>query len=189
MAHTFFGCGQQADFAPCVGGQMPDIVALIGDHRRCRFHFAGQRQDQFILPVARYAADTQHFAFAHCDADFAQWCAKPVRCRRAEPAKFQYSLAHRTRRFFRDMQHCADHKFRHITGGRRTRIAGANHLTQSQHCGIVTKRANFLELVRDIQDRSAFSAKLAQSLEQDRDLLRGQHRCRLVHDQKLRILQ
>ena len=45
------------------------------------------------------------------------------------------------------------------------------------------------QLVADVEDRAALGGELAQRLEQPLDLLRRQHRGRLVHDQQLRVLQ
>ncbi len=46
-----------------------------------------------------------------------------------------------------------------------------------------------MQLVADVEDRAAALAELAQRLEQQRHLLRGQHAGRLVHDQELRLQQ
>ena len=54
---------------------------------------------------------------------------------------------------------------------------------------MIAKRANFLELVANIQDRRALGFQFAQGLEQDFHLLRGQNRRWLVHDQQLRVLE
>ncbi len=64
----------------------------------------------------------------------------------------------------------------------------AHHLAQSQDGGAVTQGADFLQLVRDIKDRGAFRAELAQGFKKDFNLLRGQHAGGFIHDQQLRIL-
>ena len=65
----------------------------------------------------------------------------------------------------------------------------ADDLAQPQDRRAVAKAADLFELVRDIKDRSALRAEFAQGFEQDFNLLRGQNRCRLVHDQQFGLLQ
>ena len=48
---------------------------------------------------------------------------------------------------------------------------------------------DLLQLVADVEDRAALGGQAAQGLEQPLDLLRRQHRGRLVHDQQRGILQ
>ena len=53
----------------------------------------------------------------------------------------------------------------------------------------MAKRADFFQLVRDIQDRGSLACQPVERLEQDFHLLRGQHRGWLVHDQQFGFLQ
>ena len=54
------------------------------------------------------------------------------------------------------MQRLADHHLRELFRAGVSGRAGRNLLTQTQDCGRVTEAANFLKLVRDIEDRRAF---------------------------------
>ena len=65
----------------------------------------------------------------------------------------------------------------------------AHHFAQSQDRGAVTQAADLFELVRDIEDRGALGAELAQGFEQDFNLLRGQNAGGLIHDQQFGVLQ
>ena len=65
----------------------------------------------------------------------------------------------------------------------------ADHLAAAQDRGAVAQRPDLVQLVADVEDRAALGRQPAQRLEQLLDLLRRQHRGRLVHDQQLRVLQ
>ena len=68
-------------------------------------------------------------------------------------------------------------------------IAFAHDLAAAQDRGAVAQGFDLLQLVADVEDRAALGRELAEGLEQRVDLLRGQHRGRLVHDQELGALQ
>ena len=53
----------------------------------------------------------------------------------------------------------------------------------------MAKVADFLELVRDVEDRSSLGREFSQRREEDFRFLRRENRSRLVHDKKLRLLE
>ena len=67
--------------------------------------------------------------------------------------------------------------------------AGGDDLAAAQDGGVMAERADLLELVRDVEDRAALGGEAAERREQHLDLLRGEHRGRLVHDDQARVLQ
>ncbi len=73
--------------------------------------------------------------------------------------------------------------------GLAARIAFGNDAAEPHDRRPRAERRDLLELVADVEDRAAFACEAAQGDEELLDLLRRQHRCRLVHDEELRILQ
>ncbi len=69
------------------------------------------------------------------------------------------------------------------------RIALASDAPLAQHRRLVAERADFVELVADVEDAAAFGGELSQRFEQPVDGLWRQHRRRLVHDEQSRVLQ
>ena len=80
----------------------------------------------------------------------------------------------------------ADHQRRELVLGRGRR-ALADDLAAAEHGDRVGDRLDFLELVRDEDDRRPAVPQLADDAEQLLGLRRGEHRRRLVEDQHVRL--
>ena len=81
----------------------------------------------------------------------------------------------------------ADHHLGHRARGLALRVAVGDDLAAAQDGRGVAERDDLVQLVRDVEDRAAARGEFPQGLEQLLDLLRRQHRGRLVHDQEPRI--
>gem|GEM_PF-4174712 len=88
----------------------------------------------------------------------------------------------------RHLEFAADHHLGERLGAFFARVAVADDSSLAQHRGTVTERPDLVELVADIEDRATLARQLGERFKQPFNLLRGQHRGRLVHDQELRIL-
>ncbi len=74
--------------------------------------------------------------------------------------------------------HAHDLRDRHIF-----EIARANFFTVAQHRDTIPDLVDFLEPVRDVDDRHATFFELVYDAEQTRDFFWSQRRGRLIHDQ------
>ena len=83
----------------------------------------------------------------------------------------------------------ADHDPRQGRRGLCSGVAFGDHPAGSEDRGAVAERLYLGQFVTDVEDRTALGRDLAQGLEQALDLLGGEYRGRLVHDQKLGVLQ
>jgi hypothetical protein len=84
------------------------------------------------------------------------------------------------------LHRAADHQGGELVLGHRG-VRVADDLAVPDHGDPVGDRLDLLELVRDEHDALAGRAQRVDDLEQVLDLLRGQHRGRLVQDQRLRV--
>jgi hypothetical protein len=111
---------------------------------------------------------------------------------RAGPATARDGQQHlaraRRRRAFGRRQRLAHHHLGHRAPHLLARGAGRHHLAQPQDRGASQSVRISSSLWRYRGSRCP-RPELAQRLEQDLDLLRGQHAGRLVHDQQLGVLQ
>ena len=189
MAQPLFGCGHQ----PC---PPPVIRPRIAHGHPRNLHraggtaqFARQRQQKFVLPVARNPGNPQHFTLADGKPHILQRGAKRNGRGHRQPRNLKRNLSLGPPRAHRGRQHCPHHQFGHLTRRPVARGAGRHDAAPAQDRRLVAKAADLLQLVADIQDRGPLCRQLPQGLEQDAHLLRGQHRCRFIHDQKLGVLQ
>ena len=83
----------------------------------------------------------------------------------------------------------ADHHSRKRRFAFPSRVARSGHLASAQHGRALAQRANFVQLVTDVQDGATFAGESPQGFEQFADSLRREHRRRLVHDQQSWLLQ
>ncbi len=82
-----------------------------------------------------------------------------------------------------------DHQSRELGGGLARRVRHAGDAAVAHHGGLVTQRAQLLELVTDVQHAAALAREALQRLEQAAHRLGREHRCRLIHDEQFRLLQ
>ncbi len=153
-------------------------------------HFSAQSGEELVLPVARHARDAEHLARPHAERDVPQRDPEFGGLRQAEVLDFQLRQAeHALRRLGNLLEIRADHHFRHRARRLVLGIGGSDHLAAAQDRGRIAKRDDLVQLVGNVEDRAAACGEAAQHLEQLLDLLRRQHRGRLVHDQETRIEQ
>ena len=83
----------------------------------------------------------------------------------------------------------ADHEAREA--GRRLlhRVHLGDNLAMTQDRHVVAEPLHLLEAMADVDHRTAFAGEARQGDEKLVCLLRGEHRCGLVHNQELRLLQ
>ena len=161
------------------------IAAGSSDQR-----LAGQHGEQLVLSVPCYARDAQDFAGRELERDAVELHAVRVLRRVVEIAHHKPRIAELLGAIGADRADlAADHHAGERLRGLGTRIAGRDHLAAAQDGGGVAERADFLELVRDVEDRAAFLAQHTERAEQLLGLLRSQHRGGFIEDQKLRVLQ
>ena len=159
------------------------ILAGHDDLPRLRRDQAGERFDQFGLPIALHARNPQNFTLAHIERDTAH---------RFQPALVMdneiFNLEDIFLRFCRSFFHSKDH-FAPDHHGRQLMLAGlrrrgrAHHLPAAHHGDAVGNCQHFLELVGDEDDRNAPLGQLAHDAEQVFRFLRSQHGGRFVQDQ------
>ena len=153
---------------------------------------ARERRQQLVLAVAGDAGDAEDLAAAHLEADVLEVDAERLRrpagsrSRTTQPARSPRRLARASRGVRSSLPTisspcCA----RSPASGSQV----ATTLPPRRIVARVAQRPDLLELVADVEDRAALGRELAQRREQPLDLLRRQHRGRLVHDQQLRVLQ
>ena len=108
--------------------------------------------------------------------------------RHVEPVDDQLLAANRAAfRFLDCLEVAADHLLRHGARGLDGGIAGIDQLAAAQDGRGVAQRFDLMQLVGNVEDRTAFAGELAQNDEELLHLLRRQNRRRLVHDQKLGV--
>ena len=188
---SLFRHGAESERTAARGAEMAGGRAVEPDRMRpVDRPFAAQRQKQLVLPVARHTRDAQDLAAANREGDVLEGCAVRAVGRYIEPLHDEAGGArcgagptrHR-------LDLCAEHQRRHAGGGFGLGVAGADNPAAAQDGGPITQGFDLGELVADVEDRAAFGGELAQGLEEPADLLRGEHRGRLVHDQQLRVEQ
>ncbi len=82
----------------------------------------------------------------------------------------------------------ADHHPRQAGRGFGARVGARDDAAVAQHGGGLAQAAHLVELVRDVEQRAALGAQAGQRRKQALDLLRRQHRGRLVEHQQPRVL-
>ena len=164
MAQPFLGRGHQARPPPLVRPQVADSPR----RRSCTASFARpqlarQRQQQFVLPVARHPGDAQDLALAHGKADVLQrgaerdWASatdSPVTSSATAP--FGFCAARRRGQRLRPPSVSASSRADLLA-----RRAGGHHLAPPQDRRRIAERSDLLQLVADVQDRRAFGRQLA----------------------------
>ncbi len=107
-----------------------------------------------------------------------------------EIAHFEQAVAARRRgTVLRMGQVAAYHHAREIGAALPARIAVPGDASGTKHRRAIAQRADFVQLVTDVEDRTAFGGQMPERGEELVDRCRRQHRRRLVHDQQLRRLQ
>ena len=150
---------------------------------------ADQRLHQLGLAVAGDAGDADDLAAPDLEADVVEVDAELLVAGQREAADLQPHGADRPGLALGRDEGGADHHLGQAARGLLPGVAAADHLAAAQDGGAVAQRADLLQLVGDVEDRAALRHQPAQGGEQHLDLLRRQHRGRLVHDEQLRLLQ
>ena len=163
-------------------------TSLAGEHDRLGprgERLAAHRAQKLVLPVAGDAGDAENLARPDLERDVLQRDAEFARLRQAQALRRELGLAEAARGGLGDfLEIGADHHLGHRARGLPLRIAVGDDLAAAQDGRGVAERDDLVQLVRDVEDRAAARGELAQRLEQLLDLLRRQHRGRLVHDQE-----
>ena len=189
MAIAVLGGRHQPGPPPINRPQIAHRLARDPHPVRCHLQLARQGQQQLVLTIARHPGNPQHLALGHREADPLQAGPERNRTVHRQVRNPQRHLALLARPPLRRGQGRPHHQLGHLPRRPVARGAGRHHLAAPQDRRLVTQGADFLQLVRDIQDRRPLRRQLPQGAKQDLHLLRRQHRCRLVHDQQLRVLQ
>ncbi|MHC2386745.1 hypothetical protein ACVIHB_001561 [Bradyrhizobium liaoningense] len=162
------------------------------DHHRARVlreALAGERGEQFVLPVARDAGDAEDLAALQLERDVLKphtmrVCGGQRKIIDHEPR--HCGLAAGCGLHFLDLS--ADHHPCERGRGLEPRVAGLDLPAAAQDSRGVTEALHLLQLVADIEDGAAFGLEPLQHDEELICLLRRQHRGGLVQDQEFRIL-
>ena len=162
-----------------------EVAAVQRDRAGRRGPQAHQRLAQLGLPVALDAGDAEDLA--RPDLEGQPVHGQPLLARDGQVGDVEHDVAGLGRLLAHPQLHVtADHQRGQVVlgGGRR---ALADDLAPAQHGDGVGDRLDFLELVRDEDDRRAAVPQLADDAEQLLGLGRGEHRRRLVQDQHVRL--
>ncbi len=171
--------------------EMPDRHAVeqdrIGPGAR---RLAAQHRHQLGLTIAGDAADAEDLAAGQGEADILEIRAEPLFGAHAQILCYESRDARSGRLVaLRRHERTADHELGEPLGGFAARVALGDDAAETHDRRPLAERRDLLELVTDVEDRAALGREAAQSDEQVLDLLRGQHRGWLVHDEELRILE
>ena len=190
VAQPLFRHATHAGLAPAIRRHAANRPAVEEDGiRPAGQRLADQGRGQERLPVAGHAGNPDDFACPHLQADLLQIGAELLFGRHRQPVQGQSDLAGGPAAGRRRAEGLADHHLGQAAGGLLARRAGCNHPAATQDGGVMAQRPDFLQLVRDVEDRTTFAGQPAQRLEQDGHFLRRQDRGRLVHDDQTRVLQ
>ena len=160
------------------------IASAFGGQR-----LAAQRAQELVLSVARDAGDAENLARPHRERDVLERDAEFARLRQAQALRRRALAAPKTRpaglaisfRFAPIIISAIEREVSRFGSQCRDDLAAA------QDGRRVAERDDLVQLVGDVEDRAAARRRDAQRLEQLLDLLRRQHRGRLVHDQQARV--
>ena len=187
-AQTLFGHKVQAQRTALAGAHAACVLARDLDARRLGpLVFTRQRIQQLFLPIARHAGNAHHFARLDLELQVDQVHAKLVGTRQRQALHAQHGGAG---------LHCAvlqrgrlgtNHQARQGGIGFLGRVAHARHLAAAQHGAGGAQRADFVQLVADVEDAAAFRSQLAQHHKKLFDRLGREHRGGLVQDQHLGV--
>ena len=126
----------------------------------------------------------------HLEIDVLQRNGERRACGRIEIASLQQNFVPRLEAGVVDcLDLGADHHAGERGGCFLPRIASTRDLAVAQHRGPVADAAHLFQPMADVEHRAALALQLLERLEQPVGLLRGQHRCRLVEDDEVRVLQ
>ena len=192
MAQTVLRRHHKANPAPRGRAHIPHRHACRADLARAGFDLARQRQQKLVLPIARHPGNAQNLAAFHGKGHILQARAKGNGRGGRQPLHLQRRMIATPilgRRALRRGQRRAHHHLGQFPRGGGFGVRRPHHLAAPQNRRCITERPDFLQLVRDIQDRCPLRRQLAQGLEQNLHLLRRQHAGRLIHDQQLGVLQ
>ena len=162
-----------------------DVLAVQNDPARLRGAQAHQSFDEFGAPRTDHAADTEHLARPHVEADAIDTMIN----RQILNAKDRRGVGRRALVGIKHLQFAPDHQFGHFTLAEASRGPGADHTAVAQHGDAVSERLHLVEAMRNVKHRNALIAQHSDNAEQRRDLIVGQNRRRLIQDHHLAIVQ
>src|SRR6185503_1161401 len=140
---------------------------------------------ELALPVSPDAGDAQDLTLAHDEVDAPQRLRPSIR-QGLETRDLQYGEARSGGLARADVMKLApDHRLCDLTRVRVLRDELSGVLSRTQNGDAVGDREHLTELVRDEDQGLAFVAKLPDDREELVDLLRCEHRGRLVEDEQL----
>ena len=150
---------------------------------------ARQRRQQFILAVPCNTADAQNLARTNVKRHTAQACAETISRRKRQILYPQKNVAQRTITARRAGKACADHHFGQFSCRFFAWDTCVNFFSVPQNGRCVTDRPNFIQFMRNIENRRAFGFQFSKGFKENVYLLWCQNRCRFIHDQEFWILQ
>jgi hypothetical protein len=181
----------QSQAAPRLRGTQPDrrAVDLDGAFAR-REPLARERIHQLLLAVAGDTGDAHDLPASDFDVDVGEVDAELFGFAETEAPDAE---AHAADAALAAMPHggqaAAQHHFGDAGGAFPARVAACDHPAGAQHGGPAAQGADLLQLVGDVEDRTALRDEPAQRRKQRLDFLRRQHGGWLVHDQEAGGLQ
>src|SRR5215510_4592181 len=175
MAVTFLRYHAQPQYTPARRAKPADTLAgnpdLVVAHRQ---PLAGERGHELALAVASHTGDAEDLACRDGETHLCKASAMGgIRCQR-QPGDLEPDLAAagpgRAPRRRAELR--SDHEMGEAVRGCTLRVTGRNHLASTHDRGAIAQRTDFLELVRDIQDRVPLMRELLQRREKPLGLLR-----------------
>ena len=190
--HGGHGTTAQAFFRHKVQAQ---LAALLGVQAPCRFAshlnhvcpgscvFARQRIEQLALAIARDTGNTQHLTSTHFKPHVNQVHAELILLFEAQATDMQHNAASLHFTVLQRWWFGTNHQARQRSIGFFLRIAVTRHLAATQHRTGGAQLANFVQLVADVQDRTALRGQLLEHHKQFVYRLRCEHGRWLIQDQ------
>jgi len=149
--------------------------------------FAAQRRQQLLLAIARDAGHAEDLAGMQAQAHIDQGAAERLGLGQAQALHLQRQRAGLGRPAGQGRRLGADHQAREFGAALRARVHLAGHPAGPQHRAMAAQGADLVQLVADVEDGAALGGQLAQGGKELLNGTRGQHRGRLIQDEKLRL--
>ena len=149
--------------------------------------FARQCVQQLLLPIARHPGNAHHFARLDLELHVNQVHAKLVGARQRQVLHPQHRGTGLRRAVLQRRRLGANHQARQGGVGFFRRVTHPGDLAAPQHGASSAQRANFVQLVADVENAAALGRQLAQHHKELFDRLGREHRSGLVQDQQLGV--
>ena len=151
---------------------------------------AGQRIEQFALPVSGDAGHGEHLARANGEVDVLERDREGSAGRNGEIADLDANIPRGLAPLPLNARNIgADHHSRKRSGGLLLRVAVTRHASVTQHGRAVADALHFFQPMADVEHGPPLCLQLEQRLEQPVRLLGCEDRGGFIQDDELRVLQ